>query len=450
MNVHPTPRRPGRFARCAAATLLAASAALHARPLDVGDPVTFAAMTTADDFRQAHDYRGRLLVVHFWASWHPPSVAHFETLQHAVTHTSADGVRLLGVCLDDLARRDAAESVIARFHPDPELTGSQPGAWEHTFSRLQTPPLDTRFFDEAYPIPTCWLIGPDGAALWQGHPADLPAQLQTQLVALADQLNPDDTATADTTDATDPPDPDTPTTTAATDDDDGGFAFGGPDDTAPEATVDSAKAALLNAEDARLADPPDFDAVLAALASIDARLHTDPLIAAHGQRWRRLLSDLNADGQTLFVAARDADPAAGLSVDRFLQSTARIDAMEGQAPADAARVELKMNGARRDRERGRDLDAYDDFVWAVTVARGTPVADDALIAVLRYEADDEFMALFAAAEAESQAQAKLSMANGYIVSFNEDQAEVLLREILADFPNTDAAKEAKKMLDELR
>ncbi len=423
-------RRPFRSVAAAAVCLsLSAAVAAPAAALNVGDEVRFAARLHDGTACTNADYDGQLLAIYFWASWHPPAIAQFDTLEAIAEHVGDQGVCFLGVCLDDLAQGDAS----ARETIAAAASGAH---WKHTFAQTTMPPLDTRFFGEAYAIPTVWLVSPDGEALWSGHPAELPEQLAGFLESHPPTVVPEasDDTTGDADDA-DVADIDAPSAD--------------PPDVTDE-LVAEAKRALLDAEDAYTADPPDFGAVLSALASIAPEAAPQPLIAAHGQRWKRMLDAADADTMAGLVAARDADPNAALALDGFLLATAGVDAMAGKDMASPDRVALKLKGAQRHADRDRPLEAYDDFLWVVDHAAGTPDADPALIHVLRFEADPEKMAAVAAAENQRKAEAQLFLAKGYVQNYNEDEAIVELEKLIADYPDTEAALEAKALLDALK
>ena len=401
--------------------------------LEVGEAAHFAARTTDGQARTADDYAGKLLVMHFWASWHTPSVAQLDTLRAIAEHTADRGVALLGVCLDDLSQsEDAARQVIAQ--------SATHGSWDHMFAQTQMPPMDTRFFAGPYEIPACWVVSPTGEALWVGHPGELPEALAGFLVSHAPDVPEPVAETGDETAVAEGDAPGEP---------------GGPEEPAPASgasaeMISAARAALLEAETAYETDPPDFAQVLSAIKGIDALAVSDPLIAAHGQRWKRRLDAAQPDALAGLVAARDADVASALSLDHFLMATAGVDPLDGREAAGSERLAIKLKGARRNAERGRHLQAYGDYKWIADVAAGAPDADEALIRVLRYEADEELMAELAAAAAEREAQAELFMAKGYANNFKEDEAIKILHELITAYPDSKAAVDAQTLLEKLK
>ncbi len=427
--------------------------------LQPGDPVRFAAKTLDDRVIKAQDYQGKLLVVHFWSTWHRPSVRQLETLRAILDHTAPLGVAMVGICLDDPNEGTVmAQTMLAGATAS--LTAGT--TWDHVLAHAQMPALDTRFFDEAYAIPSVWVVSPDGEALWQGHPSELPEALLGFLQTHPPTALPDATlAEAQPTDDSDAQaseaDPAAAREALLAEQARRAATAGQELDATAAlaalatqtAAVQAARAALLEADTAWTADPPDYAGALAALATIDPASHPDPLVAAHGQRWSRVIQSLSAHAQAGLLAARDALPEAGFALDAYLAAAAAVDPMAGQPMAEASRIEPRVSRGLRDAQRERHAEAYKTFSSVLNIALGMPEADEALIHALRYEADEALMAEIAAADAESRAQAMLFLAQGHAAGFREEQAAEVLRELIAQYPDTPTAKQAQDMLDGL-
>jgi len=79
---------------------------------------------TADDFalmidgkaQHLSDYRGKVVVLNFWASWCPPCVEEAPALNRLQRHLEPLGATILGVSIDE--DPDAYKTFLARRHVD--------------------------------------------------------------------------------------------------------------------------------------------------------------------------------------------------------------------------------------------------------------------------------------------------------------------------------------------
>ncbi|MEM7578136.1 MAG: TlpA disulfide reductase family protein [Planctomycetota bacterium] len=433
------------------AVLLAYGVAPWARPLTAGDPVHFAAKTLDDRVIKAEDYRGRLLVIHFWSTWHRPSVRQLETLRAVLDHTAPLGVAMVGICLDD---PDEGTVMMQTMLAGSTSALTEEQTWDHTLALSQMPGLDTRFFSEPYAIPAVWIVSPAGDALWQGHPADLPEQLIGFLETHPPTVLPTASLAADVDEQDTPP-----TDTEAPD-----LAIPLPEAGAPQeidataalaaleveaAALRAARVALLDADTAWTQETPDYATALKAFATIDPIAYDQPLVAAHGQRWERVIQNLEPDARDALLAARDTLPEAGFALDAYLAAAGQVNPMEGKPVADASRVTPRVERGLRAARNDRHADAYDTFESILNVALGVPEADEALIRALRYEADEALMTQIATEKSDVIASGKLMMAKAHAEAFNEEQAAVLLRDILDNHAETPTAEEAQALLQTL-
>jgi len=90
------------------------------------------------------DYRGRPLMVNFWASWCGPCVAEFPLLQRAAAEHEADGLALIGIVYRDNA--DAARSFMEGMGAD-WPTGLDPDEEAADAFGILAGPPETFFID---------------------------------------------------------------------------------------------------------------------------------------------------------------------------------------------------------------------------------------------------------------------------------------------------------------
>lgn len=104
----------------------ASAPALRAAAVSVGQPLPAVALSDLDGHDQAlGQWRGRPLLLNFWATWCAPCIEEMPVLDAFASDQGADGVQVVGIALDD---PDAVRAFLARVPVRyPILLGGLPG-----------------------------------------------------------------------------------------------------------------------------------------------------------------------------------------------------------------------------------------------------------------------------------------------------------------------------------
>jgi thiol-disulfide isomerase/thioredoxin len=104
------------------------------------------------------DYKGKIVVVDFWATWCGPCMAEAPHMVKLAQENAAKGVQIIGVSLDE-DRPKMIQTARSSGLIWPQVFSG--GAWDSAMARQWG----------INSIPCTFLIGPDGEVLWRGHPA---------------------------------------------------------------------------------------------------------------------------------------------------------------------------------------------------------------------------------------------------------------------------------------
>jgi thiol-disulfide isomerase/thioredoxin len=128
---------------------------LHEVDYFVGKPFE-ASVVTLDGQRLSlpQDYKGKVLVVDFWASWCQPCVMAAPHLKRIYDEYRYKNVEFIGISLDD------SKEALQKFVRDNNLP------WPQVFSGLPRDPLAAHY--GVFAIPSVWVIGPDGRVVSSG------------------------------------------------------------------------------------------------------------------------------------------------------------------------------------------------------------------------------------------------------------------------------------------
>jgi peroxiredoxin len=116
----------------------------------IGQPLPALALADLDGRMHAlGDYRGRRLLLNFWASWCAPCLQEMPALDEAQRKFADHGVTVLGIAMD---QPDHVRAFLAR----------QPVSYPILLGSLDPPSTSLQLGDEAEILPYSVLIGADG------------------------------------------------------------------------------------------------------------------------------------------------------------------------------------------------------------------------------------------------------------------------------------------------
>lgn len=152
---------------------LAQSAGMEAYPVPLKAPA-FRLPALDGQTRAREDYRGRVVLLNFWASWCPPCREEFPSLERLQQALGGRDFTVLAVSVAD------SESGIARF-----LQGRKPA-----FDTLLDPDQKTALAYRAAGVPVTYLLDREGRLLaGKTGPHHWDSQEMQQLIRQAMHLN---------------------------------------------------------------------------------------------------------------------------------------------------------------------------------------------------------------------------------------------------------------------
>lgn len=339
------------------------------------------------------DLRGKIVVVDFWAAWCEPCVAQAEHLARINEQYAGKGLQLITVSLDS----------------DPtDLTSALKGK---TFSW----PIASEIAGWNSPIPREWGVGslpqtfviaPDGVVLWRGHPKNLDSVLADAFKQHPPQLL----------------------------------------DSKALATV----LALLSQIEAAIAANKPGEAVKLLLA-IPAEVRGDSRIAGRLEASAARLQD--------FAKAQFAQADALIAEKKYAEASTKLEEVQkafegypasGQARERLAQLEndpgVKAHAAMEQRLKESNA--------AFATALQTSTRDAGAATLMFKQIIKDFPNTPAAEKstawlAEQEASSQLRLGDSAASIEQWDKARTRYQSVLDRFPNTQAAKEARKKIDRL-
>lgn len=384
--------------------------------VDVGDKPAMQFKSTTGQTVDLQDLRGKLVLVDFWATWCGPCMAEAEHMVQVNRQYGPKGLVLIGISLD--SNRGALNNVVKQkgFIWPQQFDGQ---GWNNRFAKEWG----------VRGIPRTFLIGPDGAVLWVGHPARMDAAIEK---AFAEH---------------------------------------------PPVLVDPAVVAeansLLDQAEAALAEPSGYTDGLKLLGRIPADAAKD---AATAERLKQLQSRAETaaeallaevdpmiqSGQYVEAAARlralseglARTPAGAKAKQKLGELLARPEARQAVQRAEASeKADAALQVAEQLKSDGKHEQAYARYKAIAKDFPGTGAAATAEGVVKEYENDPAFVSRAAAAAdaaAATKAKAALSMAENYRRVGKPELAKKKYQEVIDQFPGTSFAEAAKKELAKLR
>ncbi|MEM8738454.1 MAG: redoxin domain-containing protein [Planctomycetota bacterium] len=372
----------------------------------VGQTVKFDLVTADTRPLSSADLSDRVVAVTFWQSTSEHCLAAMPHLREVFERYTPQGLAMVSISVDDDPA--AADGVAA-------MRGME---WILAHNIDQDKPINAQFFTGQYGVPHAFLLAPGGELVWEGHAADLGPEVEDALaVYLPDYAS----------------------------------VVAGQSET-PAVSQESAAAIAMQAYQAVFSSEPDFHQLFLLIESLPEDTHTLADVKKFGRSIARSLSRLDPQQQSNYDLYREAKPEVAAQLDRWLeksrQSISDIDASRNQPSVNPAVVARRFEEAEQAEADGDLLTAYDHYRWIVNRA---PASDEAVLAqdvVIVLESDPAFMAQRELAAQEQKARELLIMAQNYQGARLEDKAKETFLKIIQDYPNTQAAEQARIAIDE--
>jgi len=376
--------------------------------VSVGDKPTLEFTSITGEQFNLSKFKGHIIVVDFWATWCGPCMAEAPHMVQVNKKYSERGLQFVGVS-EDKTIDPIAPVVREKGFTWPMMFdegGRTGGVWG------------------VNSIPRVFVIGPEGSVLWTGGPSGLDA-------ALVDAFKNHPPRYVDAKVLAE--------ATAIADKVEAALKEGG-------STAAIKQLASIPA-DARIDD--DFAARMSGIEkqveefAAKAMADIDPLI--ENKQYKEAAAKLGELTRTL--GSLQAGAAAKKKLADLMANPEVKTQFETAQKNKAAEDEIAI--AKRLKTDGKDDQAYLKFKAVAATFAGTPSGDEAKEAVATYEKNPALVQKANDGVIAGKAKAMMGMAQNYARAGRMELAKKKYQEVIAAFPNSAPAKEAKAAIDEL-
>jgi thiol-disulfide isomerase/thioredoxin len=356
-------------------------------------------------------YKGKIIVVDFWATWCGPCMAEADHMVKVNADYAPKGLQFIGISLDN-SIPDMLKVAKEKGFIWPQLC--EGSGWQTKAAQVWG----------VNSIPRTFIIGPDGTVLWTGHPGGIDGPLAEAFKNHPPQLV-DPKILADAR--------------AIADKAEAALKEGGQlaalkqlTSIPPAARADKDLAARLEGIDKQVSEY-----VTKALSEIDPLIEKKQYVEAAGK-----LTELTRALGALPAGADAKKKLADLMANP--QAKAQFELVQKNK---AGEEELAI--AKRLQSDNKNEQAYLKYKAIAASFAGTAAGDQASQAVATYEKNPTLVKSANDSVIAARAKGMMGLAQNYAKAGRMDMAKKKYQEVIAAFPGSDPAKEAKAAIDEI-
>jgi thiol-disulfide isomerase/thioredoxin len=375
------------------------------RAVDVGDTPDFDVTNLDGQPLKLSDFRGKLVLIDFWATWCGPCMAEAEHMVELQKKYGDKGLQIIGVSLDS-DESELRSVIAAKNFTWPQYYDG--GGWRNVLAGEWG----------VKSIPATFILDPTGKVVWKGHPARIDEALEAAFKKTPPSLI-DEGTRSRTLAALDFVEKNVATDLIESVKQLGGVPSGATQDatlarrlTAATALVDAACDKQMAEVEAHVTEKA-YGKALEQLKRLAGKLDGYPL----GKRAQKRLDELKELPE---VKAQLKDIDLAVRAEEMLAS--------------GVKFQSKDNHER----------AYLVFIQVNKQFPKTDAAKTARSEIVRYEKDPAFVMRAKDLEAGERAKGMLGLARSYRAVGNREQAMRKYQQVVAEFPGTSFAKTAQQ------